>query len=119
MSACWLPARGAHAAGGPVLATGTREGQILLWTLDQGLCCKRVIEAHDRGPSIPALSGGGTTFSGLRCLTLRADGETMCSGGGDGVVLWWSAATLTAAARTPSVPCLPHERKVRRCRLTI
>ena len=112
MSACWLPPRGAHSMGAPVLATGTRAGHILLWTTDKGLCCTRQLDAHGRGYSIPALSGGGTTYSGVRCLTLRADGETMVSGGGDGIVLWWSAAAVTAAARTPSVPCTPHERRV-------
>jgi hypothetical protein len=65
---------------------------VLLWTTDKGLCCTRRLDAHDRGPTIPALSGGGATYSGVRCLSLRADSETMVSGGGDGVVMWWGGA---------------------------
>ena len=113
MSAAWLPPSG-HDKTGCVLVAGTRLGSILLFTstVGKGLHATRLLQAHCRGPFIPALSGGDLVASGVRCVELRADKETVVSGGGDGAVLWWSAATLAAAARSKSVPCAPYERKV-------
>ena len=111
MSVCWLPPRGEDQKnrGGAILASGTREGSILLWTTDKkGLMCVRELEAHDPGPLIPALSGGGWTLNGVRTLVVRDDGETVVSGGGDGQVKWWASAALTGATRSASFKCEPH-----------
>ena len=70
--------------------------------------CVRELEAHDPGPLIPALSGGGWTLNGVRTLVVRDDGETVVSGGGDGQVKWWASAALTGATRSASFKCEPH-----------
>ena len=115
MSVCWLPPRGEDqkSKGGAILVAGTREGSVLLWKTDKkGLQCVRELEAHDRGPMIPALSGGDLTYSGVRSLVVRDDGETVVSGGGDGKVKWWASAALTGATRTASFKCEPHTVRV-------
>ena len=111
MSTAWLPPRGEDQAlnGGAILVTGTREGDVLLWnTGKKGLNCVRVLEAHGKGPLIPALSGGDLTLSGVRAMMIRDDGETLVTGGGDGKVLWWATAALTGATRSASFKCIPH-----------
>ena len=116
MSVCWMPPRGNEIVpgGGSTLVAGTRDGDVLLFVTDpvKGLHCTRKLKAHSPGPKIPELSGGGVTLSGVRCLALRDDGETLVSGGGDGAVMWWTTAQLTAAARAKSVPCEPHTTRV-------
>ena len=72
------------------------------------MMCVRELEAHDPGPLIPALSGGGWTLNGVRTLVVRDDGETVVSGGGDGQVKWWASAALTGATRSASFKCEPH-----------
>lgn len=43
MSAAFVPLPSHE---GSMLVTGTRSGEILLWSLDRGLECKRFVRAH-------------------------------------------------------------------------
>ena len=52
---------------------------------------QRIAQAHDTGPRVH-LNDGTTTFGGVRCLCLRADGKTLLSGGADGWIHTWEVA---------------------------
>ena len=79
VSAVYLPS-------GRVL-TGTPEGSIAVWSAAQRRIT-RLVRAHAPGPSVTRVDGP-PTHHGVRCLRLRADGETLLSAGADGHVIAW------------------------------
>jgi WD40 repeat protein len=80
VSAAYLPS-------GRVL-TGTPEGSIAVWSASGPRRITRVVRAHAAGPSVARVDGP-PTHHGVRCLRLRADGETLLSAGADGHVIAW------------------------------
>lgn len=85
------------------LVTGTREGDMLIWSVHGGLRCKHKIHAHDRGRPIPSRRGNDEMFGGLRVLRLRDDSETILSAGADGCVREWDVHKLQSQKRNESL----------------
>ena len=80
VSAVYLPS-------GRVL-TGTPEGSIAVYQSAAQRRITRLVRAHAPGPSVTRVDGP-PTHHGVRCLRLRADGETLLSAGADGHVIAW------------------------------
>eukprot|EP00854_Cymbomonas_tetramitiformis_P003095 gene3095-3928_t len=91
MSACFVPKPDGY---GSILVTGTRTGELLLWSTDGALECKKVVVAHAPGNLITALSGGEKVLGGVRCLRLRDSRDILLSAGSDGRVIPWGVKQL-------------------------
>ena len=76
-----------------LLATGTRAGDILLWTL-QAFQCVAQLKAHGPGRSMPGETDQGNEApAGLRCLKVMlqaGEPKHLLSAGSDGYVLCWA-----------------------------
>ncbi|KAK3275930.1 hypothetical protein CYMTET_15970, partial [Cymbomonas tetramitiformis] len=94
--------------GGPIV-TGTPKGDIYVW---RNGACARQVAAHKPGKQI-ITPDGNVTFSGVRCLRVRADGKTLLSGGADGIIHSWdvSQGKLGEQIRTGISLELPHMTK--------
>lgn len=85
------------------LVTGTRDGEMLIWSIENGLKCKHRVQAHEPGRLIPARSGGDHHLGGLRCLRLRDDREVLLSAGADGCIREWEVSMLQSSERESAV----------------
>ena len=84
------------------VVTGNADGEICSWKkMKSGMwALKARVKAHKTG-SKERCDDGSLGFSGVRVLRLRGDGQTLLSGGADGLVMLWA---VTSGAITRALP---------------
>ena len=91
--------------------TGNAEGEICLWKkMKSGFWhLKERVKAHKTGSKERCVDGS-MGYSGVRVLRLRAGGNTLLSGGADGMVMLWSVTSGTRFCLSPMKQMRPAAR---------